>query len=378
MISTLSFKKYLLKKSYHKKGFPHKSPNKSEYDIFIVIPCYNEFHFIFNTLESIDDQNINILNKCLVIIVVNNSLNESEIVFKNNIKTFKKLIKVNYKFELIVIDFFSEKNSFNDKIKGVGTARKIGMDYVLNLARNEKSIICSLDADTTISKNYLSVIMSKFKKNNFNASVVNFQHNLTDNSLTNEAIIKYEKILKKTAASIKKTGSPYGYVSLGSTIICNLKSYIACGGMSTREATEDFYFLQSLAKYTEIKSISNILVYPSSRFENRVYLGTGFRIKEYCKHGKFNNLSFSKDSFNEIKKIIFFVESSYNISFNIFVKKIKNNLKDESIYFLFSKDVKKIWDKFHNNASTKKQFMKFFHEWFDALMIIQLLKKLNN
>ena len=48
--------------------------------------------------------------------------------------------------------------------------------------------------------------------------------------------------------------------------------------MNTKKATEDFYFLQAIAKYTKVHKIKDCLVHPSSRNENRVYLGTGFRI----------------------------------------------------------------------------------------------------
>ena len=46
--------------------------------------------------------------------------------------------------------------------------------------------------------------------------------------------------------------------------------------------------------------------------------------------------------------------------------------------FLISKNLEFVWKKFQDNSKTKQQFMFFFHQWFDALMIIQLLKKLNN
>ena len=45
---------------------------------------------------------------------------------------------------------------------------------------------------------------------------------------------------------------------------------------------------------------------------------------------------------------------------------------------LILKDIKNVWNKFQDNSKTQKQFMVFFHQWLDALMIIQLLKKLNN
>ena len=45
---------------------------------------------------------------------------------------------------------------------------------------------------------------------------------------------------------------------MGSTIICSINAYIAVGGMVAKQATEDFYFLQQLAKYDNIHQIKNI------------------------------------------------------------------------------------------------------------------------
>jgi len=372
------FKKYFIKKSLHDLGVPHRLPNKNKYDIAIVIPCYNEFHFIFDTLESINTQKTQKLSTCLVIIVINNFINDKHDIILNNQQTYDKLILQKYKFDFVAIDCFTSDNAFNNKNRGVGTARKVGMDFALQYFQNEMGVLCCLDADTIIDKNYLNVVYDHFCIKNFNACTVNFKHQTSADEKLNEAIIKYEKILKETAYKIKQTGSPYGYVSLGSTIVCNAKSYISCGGMSSKQATEDFYFLQSLAKYTKIQSINEILVFPSSRSENRVYLGTGFRINEYLQYNKFKNLNFNEESFVEIKNIISIVEKCYGLKFDNFLQKAKLSLNMESYTFMIEKKIQNVWMKFHENCSSKKQFMIFFHQWFDALMIIQLLKKLNN
>ena len=66
------------------------------------------------------------------------------------------------------------------------------------------------------------------------------KHQTSNNPIVQEGIIKYENSIKEIAKKIELTGSPYGYVSMGSTIACNVKAYIACGGMNTKAATEDF------------------------------------------------------------------------------------------------------------------------------------------
>ena len=148
--------------------------------------------------------------------------------------------------------------------------------------------------------------------------------------------------------------------------------------MSKKKATEDFYFLQALAKYSHIFIINDILVFPSSRDTQRVYLGTGFRMKEYGVTKKFNNLTFTKKSFKSLEKIISIVKVNWNNDFNIFKKNASMELKSDVFDFLISQDIKKIWKNFQENSQSRKQFMLFFHQWFDALMIIKLLKKLNN
>ena len=80
----------------------------------------------------------------------------------------------------------------------------------------------------------------------------------------------------------------------------------------------------------------------------------------------------------EIKNIISIVEKCYGFKFDNFLQKAKLLLNMESYTFMIEKKIQNVWMKFHENCSSKKQFMIFFHQWFDALMIIQLLKKLNN
>tara|TARA_B100000427_G_C15014854_1_gene379930 strand:- start:22 stop:525 length:504 start_codon:yes stop_codon:yes gene_type:complete len=165
---------------------------------------------------------------------------------------------------------------------------------------------------------------------------------------------------------------------MGSTIACNIKSYLACGGMNTKKATEDFYFLQALAKYTKIHKINDILVFPSSRQENRVYLGTGFRMNEYSENKTFKNLEFSDESFLEISNIIKIIDKYWKKDYEKIIIELKKTLNKKSVQFLVKKDLKNIWNKFKNNSNNKRQFNIFFHQWFDALSIIKLLKNLNN
>ena len=376
-MNNIYINKYFKKRSLKNIGKTHKSIKREDFKFLISIPCYNEFNYIFDTLNSIDKQNKKLLKDTLVIIVINNSIKETRHIKKNNEKTYQKLINQKYNFNFIVIDCFSENYAISEKLSGVGYARKIGLDFALNYVLDENSILCNLDADTIINKNYLKIIKEYFNKK-INAAVINFKHQKSNNPTIEEGIRKYENSIKSIANKIKKTGSPYGYVSMGSTIVCNVKSYVACGGMNTKKATEDFYFLQALAKYTKIYKINEILVSPSSRKENRVYLGTGFRMNEYVRNSSFKNLNFSDDAYLEISKIIKISTKHWSDNYNVVIKKMCQRLNAKSIDFLIEKNFENIWKKFRNNAKSKKQFLIFFHQWFDALSIMKLLKKISN
>ena len=207
MNDTIHLKKYLKKRSIHKVGKPHKQIQRNNYKFFIVIPCYNEFEYIFDTLESINIQDQNLLNNTLVVIIINHSIDDAIAIKENNSKTYSELIKKEYIFDFIAIDCFSNKNELPNQLAGVGYARKIGLDFCLNYALDDKSIFCSLDADTLVDKNYLNIIDCQFNGNNVNAAVINFKHQKSNNPIIEEGIRKYELLLKSIAQKIEESNN---------------------------------------------------------------------------------------------------------------------------------------------------------------------------
>jgi hypothetical protein len=376
MKDSLIYKKYKKKFSYKSLSYEKNSLKSDYYSFFIIIPIYNEKDYLFDTLDTIKNQSIGLLSQTLTILVINNSNKCSKDIIQNNYKTHQKINRNKYNFEYIVLDYYSRENALHEKNFGVGLARKIGMDFALNYAHNNSLLFC-LDADTLISKNYLKIIVQYYQKYNFQVSTVNFKHQESQDPIINKGIRIYEDGLKSMANKIEYCKSPYGYVSMGSTIVCNAISYIAVGGMPKKKATEDFYFLQSLAKYTSIFQIKEILVFPSSRNEERVYLGTGHRMKEYYLNNSFKSLFFPDESYEIIKKIIYFFENQYNQPYESLNKELNKHFSNNICNFLYQHNIKNIWDKINSNAKTKNQFITFFHQWFDGLKIIKMLKYLS-
>ena len=372
----IAYKKYIKKFIY--KNLPPQNflLQNCLYKYFIIIPVYNEYPNISETLKSINNQNKKLLNDTLVVLVINNSTDSTQEIVNNNFQTYKMLKSKKYNYECISLDYYSLKSAIPKNKFGVGLARKIGMDFILSYA-SKSSLIFSLDADALISKKYLSTIVKFYKKKNFKACTVNFKHQKSKDYIINKGIKIYENALHHIANQIKKCNSPYGYISMGSTMICTVESYIAIGGMCQRKAAEDFYFMQALAKHTKIYTLKNILVYPSSRSEQRVHLGTGYRMKEYKKNQQFKNLFFSDSSYKTLQSFIALVDKNYKQPYEVFNKELNKYFDYNMCNFLSNHRLNNIWDKINNNAKSQKQFRLFFHQWFDALKIMQLLKYIN-
>tara|TARA_Y100001970_G_scaffold291554_1_gene429123 strand:- start:1624 stop:2784 length:1161 start_codon:yes stop_codon:yes gene_type:complete len=365
------YNKYLNKKSVHKLWESNSIPKKKIFDFIISIPCYDEYDYLFETLESINKQDSNLLKNTLVSLVINNSNKENQKIIDNNKKTFQKLLEYQSNYEFLIIDAFSKNNSIDEKDAGVGMARKISIDMTLQYSKSD-SIICFIDADTKLSKKYLNTIYSSYIENQWEAATVDFKH-LRDEPETVDYINNYEKFLKSTSINLKNSGSPYSYVPLGSTMICTKNAYIAVGGMNKRKAAEDFYFLQELQKTMGIFYIDDILVHPSSRYLNRSYLGTSTRLKQSLK-GELNidTLYYSKQSFNILSKWIASALNSNKTSYANILERC-NKIDSKLSKVLISLNLEKAWDGI-TNAPTKEHFEKQFHRWFDAFKTLKLLK----
>ena len=104
------FKKYINNKVDLISWPIHRTPKKLKYKYIVSIPCYDEYDYIFKTLESINNQDYNLLDDVLVTIVVNNSNKENYFIVDNNHKTYNKLATHNYSFDMIIIDAYSCAN----------------------------------------------------------------------------------------------------------------------------------------------------------------------------------------------------------------------------------------------------------------------------
>lgn len=369
--------------SKHGKIEHHVYPNKkAKYNFIIVVPSIAEHGNLLFLLKSIKYLKITDGIKPLILFVINNADDANDAIRKNNKLTeiFLKDVIIEETFEkskieIGFIDAFSSGKEIPAKFAGAGAARKIGMDLALTLfdySQPGKKIIACTDADCIIESNYITSIQKYFKKQNCSAAVINFEHRLSKDDEINRAIINYEIFLRYYILGLKFAGSKFAYHSVGSTMVCDSNIYIKAGGMNRKKAGEDFYFLQKLAKLTEIHSINKTTVFPSSRPSWRVPFGTGQRVNRYLSHERNEYQLFDPKSFIILKDWL----SLWNSAKGETPVKLLSKAEKISIElrkFLELNDFASNWEKIKENSKTGDQLNRQKHTWFDGFKTMKLI-----
>ena len=348
-------------------------PNRN-FDQAVIIPAFGESEHLPTTLLSINENNPSLLKNTLVVVVINNAEDSPAEICRDNQYCFKLLNSSEYRFSLGIVDAYSKGLALSPKHAGVGLARKIGMDLILPYLATPQSLIFCTDADIIVDKRYLEKVLEYFHTNNAKAAMVGFRHLESTDSKLEKAIRQYEKYLLTTAQNMRDARSPYGYVAMGSTMVCTTEAYCAVGGMPRKKATEDFYFLQELTKYCGVHSIPEILVYPSPRPISRVYLGTGFRMKQAENGFNFSTLFYSDDAFDLLAQWLKLGNSAWKSNLADILEK-SNTINPYLADFLKQEKIEAIWTKIQSNAPSNSHFSQQFHRWFDGLKTIRFLKR---
>ena len=156
--SLLFYDNYFIKRSINFSNWTFPLIREAKFfRSIIVIPSYCESEYILKTLESINNQKDFNLKELLVIVVINNSKEDSQEVIKDNIQSMNIIMNFKSDYVLKYIDVSTENYALPVKFSGVGYARKIGMDFALKYS-HEQTILHCLDADTILSSAYLENI----------------------------------------------------------------------------------------------------------------------------------------------------------------------------------------------------------------------------
>ncbi len=353
----------------------------SVYELIVVVPAIAELKSGKKLLKSL--KNNENTSKTLVLFVVNNPESADENIRSENKNLMEYLKdeagKINT-FDLGFIDASSPGNGLPEKFAGVGLARKIGMDTALTLfdySSANKKILACLDADCLVESNYFTGIVRSYNEEKLSAAYVEFEHQIPEDKQQFRAIINYEIFLRYYVLGLKYANSPYAFHTIGSTITVDYENYVKTGGMNRKKAGEDFYFMEKLAKVTQIGRINSTKVYPSSRKSWRVPFGTGKRVSRFLSRARNEYLLYNPESFEILKNWLEIFNSPEVLSAGDYLKRA-GKTDERLVNFLKSNGFEADWEKILVNSGNRNQINVQKKLWFDGFRTLKLIHYLRD
>jgi hypothetical protein len=351
----------------------------------VVIPVLAESANLFLTLSDLAANSPAMLEKTLVLCVVNNRQPDiaGEADCADNQRTLEALpafAAAQPGLRLAWIDAASEGRALGPK-EGVGLARKIGLDWALARLHESGAVnggtLISLDADTRVETNYLVTILDFFQAGRRWAAVVDYAHPIDGPDTELRAILSYELFLRYQELAWRFAGSPYAYPAIGSTMLCTGEAYAASGGMNRRQAGEDFYFLQQLAKTGRVDRVHGTTVIPSGRASHRVPFGTGRKVGQFAGDEDDAYLTYHADTWQVLRSWLALVDGNLDATGAALLADAEV-ITPELAAWLAAQDFAAAWERIRTHCKNPAQRRSQFHGWFDAFRTLKLAHHLRD
>jgi hypothetical protein len=341
----------------------------------VVIPALGESQRLFATLESLAANPPHLLERFLVAVVVNHREDASQLEKSDNAETLARLRYLDTPLRLCLVDAAGAGLELPEKTGGVGLARRIGLDLVLPRLAASGVMVC-LDADTLVEPCYLQAISDHFASSRAGGAVIPFCHQQGSSPAEERAITLYELYLRHYVLGLENAGSPYAFHCVGSAMACTVKAYLKMGGMNSRCAGEDFYFLQQLQRTAGIAQLSDTVVRPSARSSHRVPFGTGKSISRIIAEGEESQTFYKVDCFRILGQWLSLVANGASLS-ALELLAASAAIDPQLAAFLSQAGFERVWERLRENSSGPGGLSVAFHGWFDALKTVRLVHHLS-
>ena len=347
----------------------------------VVIPALAESATLFATLRSLATNPAELLAHFLVIVVVNQRTDAQLQDKLDNLATLERLAAAEPllpQIKLAWVDAASPGLELAAKGGGVGLARKIGADLALSRldCQGGDPLLVSLDADTLVGPDYLAALARHFGLTQAGGAVIPFRHQQGSSAKEQQAIDLYELFLRSYVLGLELAGSPYAFHTVGSAMACRASAYARMGGMNSRSAGEDFYFLQQLQRTAGVARVSGTVVFPSARASHRVPFGTGRSVSRALA-GNDAAISFYRpECFRILGDWLALVTQNIELS-GTGLYAASRGISPELGGYLNSTGFAAAWEKLRTNNKSAQTLLTAFHGWFDGLRTMKLIHYLS-
>ncbi|HEY6529547.1 MAG TPA: hypothetical protein VIZ65_12710 [Cellvibrionaceae bacterium] len=269
---------------------------------------------------------------------------------------------------------------------GVGLARKIAADIALRLiteGRIKSSWIYCTDADAQLPSDYFSLC----EQSSAVAASLPFTHIGRAGKLL-AATKLYEQAIRYYAQGLRFAGSGYGFLSLGSALAFKATAYAKVRGFNVREAGEDFYLLNKLAKlgtifspeYADSKGEGNVLpgisrIEISARLSNRTPFGTGASVTQMCQLPRLEGFHYyTPECFFMLKHWFDLTDRLTQNSLMAEFANLPEPLKDA----LAAQNVHSLAEHLARQGKYPQQIQTICHTWLDGFRTLKIIRHLQS
>jgi hypothetical protein len=247
----------------------------------LVVPAFQEILADIDAVTAAIDQSF------LLILVVNAPVNDTATVnllaeasSRGQVKRRSgNLEYVVHKGQHVVLVDRCSPDHLVPHRQGVGLSRKIGADIacaLMSAGHLAPGLIHMSDADAQLPAGYFD---PGTESSTCAAMIYPFEHE-TEDDAAREAALLYEIALLYYVAGLKHARSSWAWPTIGSTLAVDAMHYAMVRGFPKRNAAEDFYLLNKLAKTGDITQLPGPVISIRARPSTRVPFGTGPAIRE--------------------------------------------------------------------------------------------------
>ncbi len=249
--------------------------------------------------------------------------------------------------------------------QAVGLARKLGTDLAALLHARGQLIspwLYQTDADATLPVHYFQPDSSLP-----HAGAIVFSHrHVSDNPALAAAAASYEAHMAHYVRGLQFARSPYAYPTLGSTLAVHVESYAAVRGFPRRDAAEDFYLLNKVAKVGGVQWLRDVVVTLQARRSQRVPFGTGPALERILGAGEVT--TYNPACFALLREVQQHLETLAAAPAEA------STLSAPAATLLDNLDWPEVATRFltqHRHAPARR---KAFHDWFDAFRTLKFVR----
>ena len=268
--------------------------------------------------------------------------------------------------------------------QAVGLARKLGCDIAWRWQLDgaiASDWICSSDADALLPPDYFRRLEDCPVA--AVAATYPFTHVAGPDAQYNAATALYELRLHHYVLGLEYAGSPYAHHSLGSCLAVRAQAYARVRGFPRRAGGEDFYLLNKLAKLGPITQLAGECILLQSRSSQRVPFGTGPAVREIVAAGALGDaeLFYHPTCFAALRAVLASTGQLYQRPDNAFrallcEQGIPHTLAQVCEQTLYGMGWPKALQHCRRQGKTREQYLRHFHQWFDAFRTLKFIHAL--